>query len=128
MSKLAKTVRRSKPEKRRAAPALPVREPVRQPAREEERPPARSRARRAQKPVQEAQEPAPAPKVQDEPEAVQVARKRLRAMIKQATGDAPPEAIGLVLAILTQETGNHAAANTLIAEYGLDKTFGIKKF
>lgn len=71
---------------------------------------------------------APKPKPVAEPESVQRARKRLRGLIKQATGDAPPEAVGLVLAIVTQETGNHAAANALIDEYGLEKTFGIKKF
>jgi hypothetical protein len=49
-------------------------------------------------------------------------------MIAQATQDAPRSSIGIVLAIVNQETGNHTAANALIDEYGLERLFGIKKF
>ena len=49
-------------------------------------------------------------------------------MITAATKDAPKPSVGIVLAIVNQETGNHAAANALIDEYGLERLFGIKKF
>jgi len=64
----------------------------------------------------------------EEPEAIREARKRLRAMIVDVAKNAPKPAIGIVLAIVNQETGNHSAANALIDEYGLDRLFGIKKF
>jgi hypothetical protein len=64
----------------------------------------------------------------DEPEAIREARVRLRALIAAATADAPRSSVGIVLAIVNQETGNHVAANALIDEYGLTKLFGIKKF
>lgn len=64
----------------------------------------------------------------EEPQAIRDARVRLRALITQATKDAPKPSVGIVLAIVNQETGNHAAANALIDELGLEKRFGIKKF
>lgn len=64
----------------------------------------------------------------EEPQAIRDARVRLRALITQATKDAPKPSVGIVLAIVNQETGNHAAANALIDELGLEKLFGIKKF
>lgn len=64
----------------------------------------------------------------EEPQAIREARERLRALIAEATRDAPRPSIGIVLAIVNQETGNHAAANALIEEYGLERRFGIKKF
>jgi hypothetical protein len=64
----------------------------------------------------------------DEPETIRVARARLRSMIAQTTKDAPRASVGIVLAIVNQETNNHAAANALIDEYGLERLFGIKKF
>lgn len=64
----------------------------------------------------------------EEPGPIREARGRLRAMVKVATKGAPKPSIGIVLAILTQETGNHVAANALIDEYELEKNFGIKKF
>lgn len=131
-SKLQKAVKgaRRKPDK-------PAKKKRRQAEAEvvEDRPPTRSRARRARKPPQAPKMPAPAPEPPEpdeddteEPEAVQKARARLKKMVKTATGDAPPAAIGLVLAIVSQETGNHAAANALIDEYDLTDLFGIKKF
>lgn len=63
-----------------------------------------------------------------EHEAIRAARERLRGMIEIATKDRPKPSIGVVLAIVNQETGNHAAANALIDEYGLTRLFGIKKF
>lgn len=63
-----------------------------------------------------------------EPGPIREARARLRSMIAQATQDAPRSSIGIVLAIVNQETGNHTAANALIDEYGLERLFGIKKF
>lgn len=64
----------------------------------------------------------------EEPESIREARERLRALIAEATKDAPRPSVGIVLAIVNQETGNHAAANALIEEYGLERLFGIKKF
>ena len=64
----------------------------------------------------------------DEPQTIREARARLRGLIAAATKDAPRSSVGIVLAILNQETGNHAAANALIEELGLEKLFGIKKF
>lgn len=64
----------------------------------------------------------------DEPDAIRSARERLRGMIAKVSGDAPKPSVGIVLAIVNQETGNHAAANALIDEYGLERLFGIKKF
>jgi hypothetical protein len=69
-----------------------------------------------------------APRRPQEPEPIQVARKRLRSIVATLTEGRPPSAVGLVLAILNQETGNHAAANALIDELELTKTFGIMKF
>lgn len=69
-----------------------------------------------------------APKRPTEPEPVAVARQRLRAIVSQLVEGRPPSAVGLVLAILNQETGNHAAANALIDELGLTAAFGILKF
>jgi hypothetical protein len=63
-----------------------------------------------------------------EPEAIRSARQRLRSMIAAATKGAPKPSVGIVLAIVNQETGNHAAANALIDEYGLERLFGITKF
>lgn len=63
-----------------------------------------------------------------EPEAIRDARKRLRGMINAVAKGAPKPSVGIVLAIVNQETGNHAAANALIDEYGLERLFGIKKF
>lgn len=67
-------------------------------------------------------------KQSEEPEAIREARERLRGLIAAATADAPKSSIGIVLAIVNQETGNHAAANALIDELGLERLFGIKKF
>lgn len=64
----------------------------------------------------------------EEPDAIREARKRLRTLITHATAGAPRPSVGLVLAIVNQETGNHAAANALIDEYSLERLFGIQKF
>jgi len=66
--------------------------------------------------------------VTEEPAAIAAARKRLRAMVAAATTDAPRPSVGIVLAIVNQETGNHTAANALIDEYELERLYGIKKF
>lgn len=58
---------------------------------------------------------------------VDEARKKLKPLIDEAIVGQPANAIGLVLAILNQETGNHKAANILIDEYKLTATFGIRK-
>lgn len=71
---------------------------------------------------------ADAQEASDEPQTIRDARARLRVLIAEATKDAPKPSVGIVLAILNQETGNHAAANALIDELGLEKLFGIKKF
>lgn len=66
----------------------------------------------------------PSPPV--EPEPIQKARARIKELVKKATAGQDPTGVALVLAILNQETGSHAAANKLIAEHQLDKKFGIK--
>lgn len=67
----------------------------------------------------------------DELPSITAARERLRALISQATAgmeELDKPGVGIVLAIVNQETGHHAAANALIDEYQLDTLFGIKKF
>lgn len=64
----------------------------------------------------------------EEPEEIRAARERLRPLVEKiAPPGAPPVAVGLVLAILNQETGSKAAANLLIDEFDLTKLFGIQK-
>lgn len=60
--------------------------------------------------------------------AVAKARERIREILKQVASGAPPAAVGLVLAIVNQETGNQVSANALIDEFELDKKFGLMKF
>lgn len=63
-----------------------------------------------------------------EPEAVKAARDRLKPLIKQLSDGQEAISVALVLAIVTQETGHHKAANALIDEFGLDTKLGLKKF
>lgn len=97
-----------------------------------ERPPSRSRARRSIRGKKTSHSPAVGESVSDESssehEAIRRARKALIPLIKKTTEGKEPISIGLVLAILNQETGNHKSANVLIEEYKLDKIFGLKKF
>lgn len=63
-----------------------------------------------------------------EPEPIAKARAR----IKKLVGSLVPEgteaaSVGIVLALLSQETGNQEAANHLIEQYGLTQRFGIQK-
>ena len=51
---------------------------------------------------------------------------RIKELLKDATAGAPRSAIGLVLALVSQETGNKLAANELIREHKLDELFGIQ--
>lgn len=97
-----------------------------------DRPPSRSMARRS---IGRSKRPSVATSVKastnessGEHEAVKRARKALKPLIEKTTKGKPPISIGLVLAILNQETGNNKAANVLIEEYQLDKVFGLKKF
>jgi hypothetical protein len=96
------------------------------------RPPSRSRARRAIGGKKSGSNTVSSGTAGDESsgehEAVAKARKALKPLIEQTTKGKEPISIGLVLAILNQETGNNAAANVLIEEYKLDKIFGLKKF
>lgn len=101
-------------------------EPAKEPARDA--PPMRSRRRRAMPAPKVAVAKKPKQEVAEEPEAIAKARARLKVLLKQATDGAPDQSIGLVLAILNQETGNTKAANVLIDDYGLEKAFGLKKF
>lgn len=87
-------------------------------------PPRRSRARRAQNPAGKKKAAA----AKEEPEAIRKARERIREFVREVTKGQQKEAIGLVLALVNQETGSHKAANALIDEMNLDKTFGIRKF
>jgi len=61
-----------------------------------------------------------------EPEAVSKARSRIRKVVEAAESQFGPQAIGLALAIVTQETGNNEAANHLIQEYDLELAYGIE--
>lgn len=65
----------------------------------------------------------------DEPEAVHRARFRIREVLRKALAgtDATPTTIGITLALVSQETGNHAAANAIIDEYKLTDLLGIQK-
>ena len=96
------------------------------------RPPSRSRARRAiggkKLPSKTVSSGTVSDESSGEHEAVTRARKALKPLIDQTTKGKEPISIGLVLAILNQETGNNKAANVLIEEYKLDKIFGLKKF
>lgn len=89
-------------------------------------PPRRSRARRAQNPASKKSAKALASK--EEPDAIRKARERIRAFVREVTKDAPKASIGIVLALVNQETGSHKAANALIDELDLEKSFGIRKF
>jgi len=62
----------------------------------------------------------------DEPEAVRKARARIKKVVEAAKVQFGTQTVGLVLAICSQETGNHDAANQLIAEYNLTERFGIE--
>jgi hypothetical protein len=63
-----------------------------------------------------------------EPPAVAQARSRIRELLRKAVPeDATPATLGIVLALVSQETGNHVAANALIDEYGLTAALGIAK-
>lgn len=69
-------------------------------------------------------ESGPAP----EPEAVAKARARIRELLDRAVPKGTnANTVGIVLALVSQETGNHTAANALIDEYGLEETLGIHK-
>ena len=65
----------------------------------------------------------------DEPEAVHKARFRIREVLRRALAgtDATPTTVGITLALVSQETGNHAAANAIIDEYKLTELLGIQK-
>ena len=65
----------------------------------------------------------------DEPEAVHKARFRIREVLRKALAgtDATPTTVGITLALVSQETGNHAAANAIIDEYKLTDLLGIQK-
>lgn len=89
----------------------------------ETKPTSKRGRKRAAVPVSEA------PKRPAEPEALAKARRRLKGLLAQIIpGGTPRESAGLVLAILSQETGNQRAAETLIDEFELDKKFGLQKF
>lgn len=68
---------------------------------------------------------APKP-VEPEHPSIAKARERIRGLVEQAAGDTAPNIVGLTLALVSQETGNHAAANALIDEYSLE-ALGISK-
>lgn len=69
----------------------------------------------------------PEPGSQDS-EPVRKARARIREFVVPLMAGKSPVAVGLILAILNQETGNKTAANALIDEFKLDKLFGLQKF
>lgn len=61
-----------------------------------------------------------------EPSSLAKARARIRTVVERAASQFSPQTVGLALAIVSQETGNHDAANALIAEYGLTERYGIE--
>jgi hypothetical protein len=61
-----------------------------------------------------------------EPEAVQKARARIKAVLDATEAQFSPGHVGLALAIVSQETGNDEAANSLIHEYNLTELYGIQ--
>lgn len=68
----------------------------------------------------------PAPRPESEP--VSKARARIRALLSKAVPEGTDKAtVGIVLALVSQETGNHRAANALIDEYGLVDALGIAR-
>jgi hypothetical protein len=64
---------------------------------------------------------------EQESDALQVARKRIRQIMEVVEQTHGKHLIALALAILSQDTGSHSAANAFIREYGLDKKYGIKE-
>lgn len=104
-------------------------EPVRKKG-DQSKPPMRSRARRnisppKPKPVSEKKDQSASV---EESEVVKAARKQLKPIVEKLTKGRPANIVGLILAVVNQQTGNHNAANLLIDEYQLDKLFNIKKF
>jgi hypothetical protein len=64
-----------------------------------------------------------------EPAPIAAARRRLKDLLGRVIpGGSDKASAGLVLAILSQETGNQRAAEALIDEYQLDVKFGLQKF
>jgi hypothetical protein len=67
-------------------------------------------------------------KAEGEPEAIRKARSRIRAiLVKVGAVGMDSNVIGITLAIVSQETGNHEAANALIDKFDLEDAFGILK-
>lgn len=67
------------------------------------------------------------PSPPDEPVPVQKARARIRELLAKVVEGKTPTTVGITLALVSQETGNHAAANALIDEYNLSGLLGIQK-
>jgi hypothetical protein len=66
------------------------------------------------------------PKAAPEHPAVKQARVRIREVLFQVIpGKYDASTVGITLALVSQETGNHGAANVLIAEYQLTEKYGI---
>lgn len=63
-----------------------------------------------------------------EAEPLAQARERIRGLIGDVAAGAPRQSVGLVLALLSQETGSQAAANALIDEFDLASKYGLQKF
>lgn len=122
MSKLKDAVgKRTQPAKRKKKQKAQE-----EPSGVDDKPPSRSRRRRT---ADRSPKAPPKPKAaSEEPEAVQAARAMIKGLVAQVTEGRPKVSVDLVLAIVNQETGNHAAANMLIDEFKLDEAFGIKKF
>lgn len=66
------------------------------------------------------------PKLKREAEPIAKARQRIREIVTKISDGRPREAIGLVLALVSQETGNQSAADALIKEFKLDEKFGLQ--
>ena len=68
------------------------------------------------------------PQASAESDSVAKARARVRELVSKAVPEGTAKAtVGIVLALVSQETGNHRAANALIDEYGLADALGISK-
>ncbi len=78
-------------------------------------------------PIEQAVKKAMKEDPEQEPEAVTKARNRIRDVLKAVEAKFGTNAVGLALAIVSQETGSDEAANALIAEYRLSELYGIQQ-
>lgn len=92
----------------------PTKKPIPEPPAQEDKPKGKATAPKPPKPPRE------------EHPAVASARVRIREILFAVIpGKFDKGSVGISLALVSQETGNHAAANALIQEYNLEEKYGI---